>query len=482
MASVVLVDPRGWQGFATGHSAYPNVGIAYLSSALRVRGHEAHIIDLNNSLMSEEEVLSDLSRRTPDLIGFSIKTATMRSAERLAAMVKTAFPDVPIVAGGPHITLTYETLLDHPSFDYLMPGEGEKSFPDACDHLIRGGPVATMPGVIRTRVEGGGPHHVPMVEDPDGLEFPTYGGFPQPVQARLKRRYPLLTSRGCPYRCIFCSVPFVSGRKFRVRSYDNLIQELVQAIEKGATGFEIIDDVFNLNVRRSKEFCRRLIDAALGLEWCCENGIRADRMDKELAHLMYRSGCRHVCVGVESADPPVFANVKKGETLEEIKDGIRMLKDAGVEISGFFIIGLPGSSPASEERAVEFAYRLGITPVFNMLVPYPGTPLYGWARDNARFVADIEEGVHFHEGVVRTVIETEDYLAKERVAAWERVHFRIASLRSLLGRDTPLWIKLFRFMRFSWRYNLFKALPFLQRKVRRKLRRFIPRHLTSRVE
>lgn len=482
MASIVFVDPRGWQGFATGQSAYPNVGIAYLASALRSREHNVHILDLNNSLMSESDVLLEIARLKPDLIGFSIKTATMRSAERIASMIKKSFPDVLTVAGGPHIILTSEHLRNHPFFHYLVPGEGEEILPQICECLDRGEKLPAIQGIIRTEQDDPGPHTVSLITDVDKLDFPDYSGFPNPVRERVRTHYPLHTSRGCPYRCIFCSVPYVSGRKFRVRSYGNLIRELAQAKEHGTTGFEIIDDVFNLNVQRSKEFCQRLIDADLGLQWCCENGIRADRMDVDLARLMYRSGCKHVCIGIESADPPVFANVKKGETLEEIEDGIKMLKDAGVAVSGFFIIGLPGSSFRSEERAVEFAYRLGITPIFNMLVPYPGTPVYGWAKEHARFIADMEDGMHFSDRVVRPIIETDDYSAQERIAAWEMVHFRTASIRGILGeRNASLWAKLIRFIRLCLKYNLVKAFPFFQLKICKKLRTFVIHRLVARA-
>jgi radical SAM superfamily enzyme YgiQ (UPF0313 family) len=237
-------------------------------------------------------------------------------------------------------------------------------------------------------------------------------------------------------------VPEISGKGFRKRSAESVVHELRWAQGNyGITSFEIIDDLFNLDMKRCKEICRALIDADWGLSWSCPNGLRADRIDPELAGLMYRSGCHSVNIGVESADPDVLAMAKKGESIDKIERGIRIFKEAGMSVTGFFIIGLPGDSFEAQKRSVEFAKRTGIGAHFNILVPYPGTELWDWAKANARFLADPEDGIHFRSnpGMIRVVIETDDFPASERLRAYEMVHTQLGSFGLLIPPNLSRW-------------------------------------------
>ncbi len=480
MAKVILVDPRGWQGYASGGPAYPNIGIAYLISALREHGHETQIIDLNNSGITDTDLVSTIRAAAPDIVGFSAKTATIRSATESARQIKEELPHITTVAGGPHVTLAYREMVKRSVFDILVVGEAEETFITLCDQIDNGQDPGAVPGVVNCgNGTQGSEVEIAKVIDLNKIPFPDYDPFPPPVRERLKTEFPLLTCRGCPFKCTFCSVPLVSGRKFRVRSFDNIFQELNLAMDRyGVRGFEIIDDIFNLNVARSVEFCRKLIDAGLNLTWSCPNGLRADLMTVELAELMAKAGCVRVAIGVESADPKVFATIKKGESLEEIEEGIKILNDVGIEVTGFFIIGLPGDSLKSVERSIAFAAKNKIQPVFNMLVPYPGTELYRWASREARFLVDIEEGVHFSPNIKeKVVIETDSFSEKDRVEAWELAHFRTASLRMMSAWKGPLALRPLKFLVMSWKYNLFKALilPFFRDKIKKRARGLLRR-------
>lgn len=433
MASVVLVDPRGWQGAVNGYRPSPNIGIAYLVPVLRRHGHEVVVIDLNNEAIDDDSILNLIDKLSANVVGISAKTATMKDSRNLAHKIKAHLPFATVVLGGPHTKFACKQLVAEPCFDIVFVGEAEKSLPLLCERLATNESADELPGVFTSAsLQGKKSINGALINgnELDHLPFPEFDLFPQNVRMQLRKGYPLLTSRGCIYNCTYCSVPQISGKIFRKRSIVNLIEELRWTRKTyNVSHFDIIDDVFNLDIERSKRMCRALIETNLGMTWSCPNGLRADRVDKELADLMAESGCLRVMVGVESADPRVLSTVKKGETIEDIEKGIKLFKETGIHVGGYFIIGLPGDSFESQRRSVDFVKSLDIGAHFNMLMPYPGTEIWEWAKGNANFIGDIEEGLHFADdaGKLNIVIETEDFSAVDRHIAYEMVH-------TLLGR------------------------------------------------
>jgi radical SAM superfamily enzyme YgiQ (UPF0313 family) len=477
MARITLIDPRGWKGPEGSHRPFINVGIAYLVPLLRKDGHEVSVIDPNNEELTDYQVLEAVQEFQPDLVGISVKTATAKSAKKLARKIKSLLPKVFIILGGPHTRFAYRELAAEPCIDVVFVGEGEKVLPIICHRLMRDGSIHDLPGVVtKHNMSDEIARNSPLIgsADLDNLPFPEYDLFPEAARESLGSiGYPLLTSRGCVYSCTYCSVPEISGKKWRKRSPQNVIEELKYAKEKYAIkAFEIIDDVFNLDIRRSKEICSSLIRADLGLKWSCPNGLRADRVDPELAELMYKAGCHTVCVGVESADPSVFSKVQKGESLEDIERGIRIFNEVGIDVVGFFIIGLPGDSLTAQECSVDFAKRVGIRSHYCMLIPYQGTALWEWARTNARFLQEPEEGVHFAENPdqIKIVIETDDFPAAERYRAYEMVYTRLGQFYNLIPSDVPRWKHHLHKLRLLWRHDRAKLVPCMARDILGQLR------------
>jgi len=474
MAKIILIDPPGWQGATSGYNPYPNIGIAYLIPMLQRHGHEVLLIDLNNEAMTDKQVLAIIDEFHPNIIGFSVKTATMKNTRKLAQQAKSLLPETPIILGGPHATLTWQKLIIEDWIDIVFIGEGEQILPIICEYIMENKPLESLPGVItgnilqeNFRVEN------PLITDIDldNLPFPEYNLFPRNVREFIYNNYPLVTSRGCIYKCTYCSVPLISGRKFRKRSPQNIIEELRWAKKRyGITAFEIVDDLFNFDISRCKEICQALIKANLGLSWSCPNGLRADRIDKELAELMFKAGCRSVMVGVESADSEILATVKKGETIDDIKRGIHILKKSGMEVGGYFIIGLPGDSLKSQEHSVEFVRKEGIHAHFNMLVPYPGTELWEWTKANAHFLRDIEGGLHFanSSGKVIPVFETDDFPAEERQRAYDMVHTQLKLFNMLIPNNLSRWQHHCRLLRLLWRYDRKNLFMYILQRVIKK--------------
>lgn len=480
MARVTLIDPPGWQGAAAGQKPYPNIGIAFLVPPLVAAGHRVDVIDMNNEAVSEGEAIDRIIASNPDVTGFSVKTATMKSSRRLGALIRRSLPGTRILLGGPHATLCGEEIIREEWVDAVMAGEGEERVADVVDQLLG----RRRPARVERAVERPGrPDQLfvrsPAVADLDSLAYPEYGVFSAEVQAGLATGYPLITSRGCVFGCTYCSVPTISGRCFRRRAPERIVAELDWARQRwGIASFELIDDSFNIDMEHSKRICRALVDADSGLRWTCPNGIRADLIDDELALLMAAAGCWLVMLGVEHADPSILKNANKGEKIADIERGIRCLQSAGIEVGGYFIIGLPGDSRAATRTSLEFAARLGITPHFNMLVPYPGTAAWTWVQQHGHLLANIEDGMHFSsDGALLPVFETDDFPASERLMTWEMVHTKLRRFDMIFPRTRRRWLDPWRKLALVLRYdrgNLVRSVVDTLRRALRRVRRTRP--------
>lgn len=208
------------------------------------------------------------------------------------------------------------------------------------------------------------------VDFSDELPFPRFELFDSFAYMSANWRaglwnYPLYTSLGCPFSCIFCAC---RNRPYKMRSVDNCVAELKQAKEQyGIVSFEILDDVFNLHRERVLEFCAKV--APLGLTWLCSNGLRADRFDEEQAKALAAAGCVSAGFGVESTDPAVLAEIRKGETFGQLEAAITVAKEHFAEVKAYFIVGLPGSDYEKDRASIDWARRMGIKPVTSYYVP-----------------------------------------------------------------------------------------------------------------
>jgi len=277
-------------------------------------------------------------------------------------------------------------------YEFGLTGEGERAIPD----LVEGKNIQQIPGLIHYDNAAWRVNKTEFIFDLDDLAYPTYRTWERIDRSLFP--YLMVHSRGCPYYCTFCSVPKINGRKFRRRSPEGTIDELRFARKEYVfRDFEFLDDNLTLHVEHAKAVCEALIRADLGVGWYANNGIRADRLDAELAGLMKRAGCKGVAIGIESADDDVLAAIKKGETIDDLYRGIRLLKDAGITVGGHFIVGLPGDTLEKVKKSIKFKDDVGLDyAYFNQLVPYPGTELGDWAMANTTIlVDDVTDASHF---------------------------------------------------------------------------------------
>lgn len=411
---ILLINPCGWQKESV------NIGLSYLAASLTPAGFQVKILDLNRYELDDRAMLERARTYDPFLIGISVKTATANEGGRLAGLLAKVLAGAALVAGGPHLTLcAREYLAEFPSFGYGIMGEGEESLRGLAQALAQGGSGEGLPGVARRRGEEIVLSDWAPPQDLDSLPFPdleiiedfTWPGF----------RYPILTSRGCPFSCTYCCVNKLTGsKKWRYRSPANVVEEIERvAREKGVTLFEIWDDNFTLDLDRAKEICRRLIQKNLSISWWCHNGIRADRIDPELARLMKKAGCTSVAFGMETANPEVFASIKKGESLSDLTDAVRIVKKAGIQAVGYFIIGLPGDDLESLIRTIRFQRGLKLDHyTYGMLIPYPQTELWEVVQTRGRMLEKITETQHFSDDLVPVSFELPSFPKKDMVRAF----------------------------------------------------------------
>lgn len=405
---VLLIDPPGWQK----HSI--NLGLCYLAGTLLLKNVEARILDMNNNSYSQSSLEEAVSNFNPGIIGISVKTATAKTCASIAAGLKKIFPGIIYVAGGPHITLSaVEFLKENRSFDFGIAGEGEVCFAELVSRLMDKGDISSISGLCYYRENSLVCNAVSLSADLSGLAFPRLECIANINFLNL--RYPLLTSRGCPYGCIFCCVGVISGKKWRPRRPENVIGELIEAKSKyRIDSFEIMDDNFTFDLDRAKTICRLLTKERLSLDWWCHNGLRADKLDEEVICLMKEAGCKSIAIGIESGDETVFNNIKKGESLADITKAVKMIQKAGLQCVGYFITGLPGDSIAATKKTVRFQRQLGLSDhKYNIVVPYPGTRMREQVAAGGRFLLDIRETSHFGENA-RVSFDT-DELAKETI-------------------------------------------------------------------
>jgi radical SAM superfamily enzyme YgiQ (UPF0313 family) len=417
VARLLLVDSLGWQ------DGLFNLGLAYLASALREAGHSASVLDLNNRPRSVEEVVQAVRDGRPDYVGFSVKSATFGGAVELHARLYEEFPGITYLYGGPHATLAGAELLNACPPAFLFRGEAERSLPAFLSrHQSGSTEFSDVPGLVYRQPDGeirdNGIH---LEADLDGLPFPDFASFDSYPSFGT---YPLLTSRGCPYKCTYCSVPTISGGRWRARSVESVIAELEHVHDRlGLRTFVIVDDNFTVHRGRAEAICRAIVAGGRRFQWSCGNGIRADRLWPDLAALMVEAGCREVAFGVESLVPEVFSSLRKGESIDQIRAAVAVARDAGLAVTGFFMIGLPGSTYRRDLRTLARARRLGLNNYyFGLTVPYPGTQLWGWSQEHARFLVPWENSYHisevFRAGAERLkvlpVFDTEDYPAAQR--------------------------------------------------------------------
>lgn len=357
------------------------VGLGYLAEQLIKAGIEYKVVDLN--LNNFRYLKNKIVTFNPDYLGISIMSLDIDSHYKLISKIKNKFPSLKIIAGGPHLSfMKEEALADCQDIDYGITHEGEESLIE----FIKSGNPVKVKGVVyrntKKKIIYNGDRD--YLEDLDNYQFPTYKKFPL---SKYGKKIDLSSSRGCPFNCTFCGAHFSMGKQWRARSPDSIIEEINFWYKKGYSVFNFVDSNFFLNKFRIIELCDKLIIKGLKVT-ISSDGMRAASADINMLTKMKELGLKSVAIGVESANDLILKNIKKGETLSQIENAIKICLKLKINVVLFFIIGLPGETKKTIKKSFKFALKYPISSVyFFNLNPLPKTEIYKWAEENNYLLA-----------------------------------------------------------------------------------------------
>jgi radical SAM superfamily enzyme YgiQ (UPF0313 family) len=369
---IFLINPRSFNPYWI-----PHTGLFYIATMLKQNGYDIRVFDCN---FLDFDIYKILEEEKPWVVGISCFSASYSEAMKIAKFAKEKTGAITVI-GGVHVSMTGEKVLQNSFIDFAVIGAGEYPFLQLIQAIINNSSTKNISGLGFKEDGSIMINTYQHISDLDKLPFPNYG------LGNISRMtsYPLVTSRGCPHNCIFCCECRATNKKWIARSPENIIEEIMLAQQNySPKEFVIIDENFSLDIKRAKEFCLQLINKKLNITWSVDGGLRADNTDKEMFLLMKKSGCKRVTFGIESTNEEVFKHLKKGETLEDIKNAIIWAAESEIERIGFFIIGLPYSTFRSDMQSLEFIKRFRLnSAVYSIATPYYGTELYDWVKNYA---------------------------------------------------------------------------------------------------
>lgn len=341
----------------------PPLGLLSIGTVLKNAGND--VIVLDGSVRSFDEIMVDIGKFTPDIVGITAMTLMWPKAKSLSKKLKENWPDLNIIIGGVHASIIRErALLEIPYIDAVAWGEGESSMLEYVEGLHNLDSIGSIAGVAFRRKDG--TIVIGQARDPirniDLLPIPDRRFIPVTKYVAAFEQYKklpvtnMITTRGCPFKCIFC-LPNLLGNGVRYRSIDKVIEEIEYLLnEFGIKDIAFWDDTFTLNKNRVFGICNRIIEKKLNFIWSAQ--ARADSVTQEMLNIMARAGCWKLFYGVESLVQKNLDTLKKGETVEQIFQTIKWTKKAGIEVEASIIFGIPGETYQEGLETIKLTKKL----------------------------------------------------------------------------------------------------------------------------
>lgn len=397
------------------------MGIAYMAAVLRQKEIPYKILDMNLGY-SSSKVLKFIKQYKPDLICTTIFSAGYKRVYNLINFIKSNY-DATIVIGGPHVSVIGKEALEKTKADFAVTCEGEYTLLELIKNFHKKSGFEKIKGLIwRQNSEIVVNERRPFIEDLDALPFPAYEDFElKKYLCYMDGRLPIITSRGCPYQCIYCCTRLSMGNKFRARSPENVVDEIQYWYEKGWAIFDINDDIFTLNRERAIKICKLIKERGLNIQINLYVGIRVDTIDEDLLKILKSAGCKFISYGCEAGNDRVLKVIKKGIKVKDVINAVNITKKVGINHKINFIIGHPTETYEDALDSIKLAKNLKCNFVgFNNLIPYPGTEVYTWIENNknAKFLYNPEAYLNelTHKKLM-PVFETDEFKFEERKKA-----------------------------------------------------------------
>ncbi len=465
-----IIPNSSWFGKRYWQSSPYTIGL--LTAVLSEKGYHVDLIDANLLNLNEKEVENAVENASPTVVAISAMTVEYRKCvHKTFEIVKNLNNNIITVIGGVYPTLSPEIVTKDKNIDFCLIGEGEIRFPQLLSTIELGGSFNQIDGLIyydRTSdrfIETEYNVAKNRIKNLDELPFPDYSLFDMKkyinygekyTQNFQFRRLPVgqtITSRGCPYNCVFCASNNVFGKAVTFRSPENVLQEIDMLVEKfGIKEIIFVDDNFLLKRSRAVKILKGLVERNYDLLWK-SNNLAIFHMDRELLELMKKSGCYQITVSIESGHPSTLKRMKKPVDLEQVKKITKIIKELGIELISNYVIGIPGDKFDEIRATFEFAENLDLDySLFSIATPLPATELYEMCKKQDCIAPDFGFENFDYYGFGRGSITTDEFTPFElqvlRAFEWDRINFKtlekkikIAGMLGITIKELEVWRK-----------------------------------------
>ena len=393
----------------------PSLGIGYMAAVLEKNGYDVDVLDASALELTYDEIGKEILKRKPDIVSISALTPTIGVALDSADKIKQVKPDTIVVLGGYHPTSEFKSVLAEPSVDVVVRGEGEYTLLELVQTVEAGGDLRNVSGLAfhdETDCSLVLTPDRPVIQDLDELPFPAFHLFPMEKYRILNittNVATIITTRGCPMQCSFCSSAALHGDKLRRRSYQNVCDEIeLRLKEENIDTIAFMDDTFTLNKRFVRDFCQEIKRRNLKFWWGCTS--RVDSLDEELLQTMKDAGCITIFIGVESADQQVLEKMNKNITVSKTEKAFRLARKVGIRTIASCVIGMPEDTKRTINKTLDFVKKLNPNyALYSLATPYPGTRFYNEAfKKNLIVINDWSKYT-----LINPILETIDCSSKE---------------------------------------------------------------------
>ncbi|HLD11204.1 MAG TPA: radical SAM protein [Candidatus Nanoarchaeia archaeon] len=447
--NILFINPTPGHGFLVDNikrkriaGLFPPLGIASLATVLENGGYNCKVIDLFITPLTKEQLLYEVKEFKTDIVCISILTSQAPEAYTIAKVLKSSFT-IPIICGGSHASIFAEKILeDIKEIDYIIFGEGEYKLLNLVNAITANTSISMVRGIyyrekeVVTKTEND-----IMITDLDTLPIPLRKFFdidkyiPVPNQYKRLPTINMITSRGCTYRmCKFCNESSFMHTTYRRNSVSRVIEEIKYLIKQyGVREIYFFDDEFVLDKEWILNFCDALHTENLDLTWTCY--AKVNFVTLELLKKMASVGCWGISYGIESANQELLNSLQKGQSLFQIRNAVHWAHEAGIEVKGSFMLGLPGETPEMGKKTIDFAIELDVDyPIFTLTTPYPGTKLYEdfVAEGNVDF--DYSHYTSLFPIYLSKGYNSREELVKLQKEAYRRCYLRLGFFKRKLAR------------------------------------------------
>jgi len=392
----------------------PPLGLTYVAAAFEMAGAEVQIFDYIVSRYTPEKLRQRLDEFQPHLIGTNSVTLNFPGAAEILQTAKRCRPEIMTVMGGPHVSFdAAATLTAYPGIDMIVMGEGEQTIAELMASGFDPGAFSRIDGIAyrdNGRIRLTAPRA--FIEDINTLPLPARHLLPLSRYQALGFPISMITSRGCPYQCIFCQGRRMVGSRIRQRRANAVVDEIENILSYGIDRINIADDLFVSDKKKVQDVCGEIRRRGLQFSWSAF--ARVNTVDRETLEIMKQTGCDAISFGVESGNQEMLDRIKKKITLEQVRRAVGLCKDVGLLVHCSFIVGLPGETPKTLKDSQTFAESLdGVYYGYHLLAPFPGTTVREKASEyDLEILTDDWTQYDANKAIVRTAALSPDEILR----------------------------------------------------------------------